>query len=197
MSPAAASAQPNVVYAALIALEQGALLVPNAALVDVLAPAALVEAVPALQARGCAGWIDEDGQRLPVLSFETLLGGEVPARSVRSRLVLLQGLLSASARVAVLAQSPPRRISLMRSVLLPDEGDRSPSEYVTHYCRVAQQPAYLPDLAALERFSETLMNAPPTTVDPVPPDPAPPPEEAPDLDLTITPVGLKRFDQDF
>lgn len=192
MSPVAPSTQPNVVYAALIALDKGALLLPNAALVDVLAPAALLEAEPAEQARGCVGWVDEDGQRLPVLSFETLLGGEMPARSVRSRLVLLQGLSSGSARVVVVAQSPPRRISLMRSVLLADEGEHPQSDYVTHYCRVAQQPAYLPDLSALERLSQALMSTPPATVDPVAP-----PEEAPDLDLTITPVGLKRFDQDF
>lgn len=177
----------NVVYAALIALETDALLLPNAALIDVLSPGVMREADADAQVHGCVGWIDgDDGLSLPVLSFEALLGGEIPPPTLRSRLVVLQGLDGSAARVVVLAQAAPKRISLMPMVLTEDDGDTPASPFVTHHCRVAQQRVHLPDLAALEQRSEALRTPPAAT----PPDEPPAPSPA-----TVSRVDLKAFDQ--
>ncbi|WP_029890235.1 chemotaxis protein CheW [Polycyclovorans algicola] len=149
----------DVLYAALIPLEQGSALLPNSALLDVL-PIALLEPLadtaPTADLAGFCGWVPHRGQRLPVLQFETLLGHDSAPPSVRGRLVVLQGLSSTEARVVLIAQAAPRRVTLSQQVLTADTAGADGDAFVAGRCRIARQPVIIPDLAALEQHGATL-----------------------------------------
>lgn len=141
----------DVVYAAIIALTDETLLLPNSAVLDVL-PMALLEPLDdaeSASSTGLAGWLRRGEQRLPVIQFEGLLGRSLPPPGLRGRLVLLQGLTSPDARLVLAADAAPRRVTLNRQVLSADTADAAET-VVAQRCRIARQQVIIPDLAVLE-----------------------------------------------
>lgn len=153
------AARAEVLYAALIPLDRDSALLPNAALLDVL-PMALLEPVADVAARadlrGFSGWVRHRGQRLPVLQLEALLGQDSAPPSLRGRLVVLQGLSSTDARVVLVAQAAPRRVTLSQQVLTAETRADDVGGVVAQRCRIARQPVIIPDLAVLEQQAASL-----------------------------------------
>ena len=149
----------EVLYAALIPLDQDSALLPNAALLDVLPMALLAplpEAAQRADLRGLAGWVSYRGHRLPALQLEALLGHDRAPPGLRGRLVVLQGVSSPEARVVLVAQSAPRRVTLSQQVLTADALAVDVGGVIAQRCRIARQPVAIPDLAVLEREAAAL-----------------------------------------
>ncbi|MDM4769387.1 chemotaxis protein CheW [Solimonas sp. SE-A11] len=140
------------IYAVLMALEGDTLLLPNAAVAEVVARDSLQPAEP-----GAPGWLagycDWNNRRVPVISFEAANGSGHNAESRRARVVVLNsfGTHLPSGLLAIVSQGYPHLVTLNRSAVKPLElrpTDRA--DLVLARVRIANQEAAIPDLAALE-----------------------------------------------
>lgn len=148
-APAADGADDRV-YAVLIAIAGDTLLLPNAAVAEVLGgePLAVTEAMPA----GLRGHLDWNGRRVPVLCFEQL-NPTPPGESRRERLIVLHtpGRHLPGAHLAIVAQAYPHLLMLREGTAQPlplREGDRD--DLVLARLRIGSQEALIPDLEGLE-----------------------------------------------
>ncbi|HEX4894756.1 MAG TPA: chemotaxis protein CheW [Solimonas sp.] len=139
------------IYAVLIALHEDTLLLPNAAVAEVLSR-------EALQAGGdgpdwLLGYCEWNNRRVPVLQFESLNGaGGAPDRR-RERIVVINSLGRhlANAQLAFVTQGYPHLVTLNRSAVRAAElRDRDRSDLVLSRVRIANQEALIPDLDAIE-----------------------------------------------
>ena len=140
------------IYAVLIALEGDTLLLPNAAVAEVVARDAL-QPPDAGAPTWLAGYCDWNNRRVPVISFEVANGSGRNADSRRSRVVVLNSFGShlPSGLLAIVSQGYPHLVTLNRSAVKPLElrpTDRA--DLVLSRVRIANQEATIPDLAALE-----------------------------------------------
>lgn len=146
----AGPALPTQTYAVLIALAGDTLLLPNLAVAEVLGaePVQPAEAAPTW----LRGYLDWNGRRVPVLSFETL-NPTAPAEPRRARIVVLHspGRRLPVAHLAVVAQAYPHLLPFDRMTATPlplRDSDRD--ELVLARVRVAGQEALIPDLDSVE-----------------------------------------------
>ncbi len=139
------------IYAALIAIDGDHLLLPNAAVAEVLGNDALV---PSLKTppwlRGTCAW---NSRQIPVLCFEQLAGAATAGDARRQRIVVLHspGRHLPSGNLAVLSQGYPHLVTLNRAALesIPlRETDRD--DLVLSRVRIASQQALIPDLETIE-----------------------------------------------
>ncbi|AXQ29832.1 chemotaxis protein CheW [Solimonas sp. K1W22B-7] len=140
------------IYAVLIALEGDTLLLPNAAVAEVVARDALQPAESGAPA-WLAGYCDWNNRRVPVISFETANGSGRNAESRRARVVVLNsfGTHLPSGLLAIVSQGYPHLVTLNRPAVKPLElrpTDRA--DLVLARVRIANQEAAIPDLTALE-----------------------------------------------
>lgn len=145
-------------YAILIQLSGQLLLLPNAAVAEVTALDRFEPAEPGAPA-WLIGWHATAERRLPVLAFEVLCGGAVPAVPRRGRVVIVHpiGARLGGGGFAVLAQAHPHMVSVHRSAL--DAVDPPPADdpgVVLTRVRVAGQDALIPDLERVEQQVATL-----------------------------------------
>lgn len=139
------------IYAVLMALEGDTLLLPNAAVMEVISRDVVrpVDDAP----EWLLGNYEVNGRRVPVISFEALNGGRRPDDARRSRVVLLHSLgkhLEAHA-LGVLTQGYPHLVTLNRNAIRPAQlrpGDRD--DLVLSRVRIASQDAVIPDLETIE-----------------------------------------------
>jgi len=140
------------IYAVLMALEGDTLLLPNAAVAEVVARDTLQPAGEGAPA-WLAGYCDWNNRRVPVVSFEGLNGSARSAESRRARVVVLNsfGTHLPAGLLAVVSQGYPHLVTLNRAAvkgmaLRPtDRGD-----LVLCRVRIASQEAAIPDLATIE-----------------------------------------------
>ena len=142
---------PDEFYGLLVPLDEERLLVPRSCVAEVVAwqePAPMAGA-PGWYA-GTVGW---SGRSVPVISFEGILGRNMPAPSGRTRIVVLHclaGRLTAGA-FGVLTQGFPQLVRLNPDVVKPDPTrsfpDRSP---VLCGIRMVNETPLVPDLDYLE-----------------------------------------------
>lgn len=139
------------IYAVLMMLEGDTLLLPNAAVIEVISRDSVrpVEDSPAW----FLGNYEANGRRIPVVSFEAMNGASLPEITRRSRVVLLHSFgrhLEAHA-IGVVAQGYPHLVTLNRTALTPMElRDTDRSELVLSRVRIASQEAAIPDLETIE-----------------------------------------------
>lgn len=142
----------EAIYALLIQITDGALLLPNAAVSEVTAldrfEAPDAEAPPWL-----AGWHATAERRIPVLSFEALSGRPRPEAHKRAKVVIVNpiGQRVGGGGFALLAQAQPHLISINRgtiSAVSLTHDDRG--ELVLSRVRMAGQEAVIPDLEQIE-----------------------------------------------
>lgn len=140
------------IYAVLIALTQDVMLLPNAAVADVVSQDLIIAPAPG-EPEWLVGHCEFGGRRLPVICFEMLNGAERPAANRRSRVVVLNA-LGTQADVgdfALLTQGYPHLVTLNRNALLPlPLRDSDHGNILLARVRVASQEAVIPDLEALE-----------------------------------------------
>lgn len=138
-------------YAVMIALAGDTLLLPNAAVAEVVSADALIrhDEGPAW----LLGFYNWNARRVPVLSLEVLNGGPKPPSSRRERLIIVNSLGShlAGGVVAFLAQSYPHLITLNRAAIrsLPLT-DKDRPELVLTRVKIANSEALIPDFETIE-----------------------------------------------
>jgi chemosensory pili system protein ChpC len=149
--PTPRNAQREEAYGQLVPLEGDALLLPNAAVIEVRGLEGLrVRTAPPGWLLGQVAWREHE---LPVLSLEGLMGRGLPARSRRSRLLVINSVGTGvnNGLLALVCQGYPHLTALNRTALQPlalQPGD--PDELVLARVRVANTQAIIPDLDAIE-----------------------------------------------
>lgn len=145
------SGETRQLYAVLMALAGDMLLLPNAAIAEVVAREAVQPDVrlPAW----LAGFVEWNSRRLPVLRFEVLNGGAMPVDSRRERVVIINsnGRHLPSGQFALLTQAYPHLVTLTRAALQAEPlraSDRD--DLLLSRARVANQVALIPDLDMIE-----------------------------------------------
>ncbi|HUP92144.1 MAG TPA: chemotaxis protein CheW [Solimonas sp.] len=139
-------------YAVLMALNDETLLLPNSAVIEVVAREALGAPPP-----GAPAWLLGDcewnNRRVPVVSVEALNGGPPAEMTRRARVVVLHSLGThlPSGLLAVVAQGYPHLVTLNRTAIKSapiKETDRR--DLVLTRVRIASQEAMIPDLGTIE-----------------------------------------------
>lgn len=157
MKASGKDAHPRELFGHLLPLQDGALLLPKAAVLEVQG----MDSV-ALEANGPAwllGTAEWRAQRLPVISIEALAGQPPPARSRRSRLAVINSLGShlENGLFMVVIQGYPHLTGLVPEILqhrpdLPQDDGVALSRL-----RLANTEAVIPDLESIEQsLSEAL-----------------------------------------
>ena len=138
-------------YAVMIALAGDTLLLPNAAVAEVVPSEAMMR-----QEQGpdwLLGHYNWNARRVPVLSLEVLNNGAKPPHSRRERLIIVNsfGTRLAVGAVAFLAQSYPHLITLNRAAIksLPLR-DTDRAELVLTRVKIANSEALIPDFETIE-----------------------------------------------
>lgn len=139
-------------YAVLISLSGDTLLLPNAAVAEVLG-GDRVERAGAEAPPWLAGRLSYNGRSIPVVRFETLNGGRSAEDTRRTRLAVIQALGGgvASGQYAIVCQGHPHLVTLNRAALRstpPVATDRA--EMVLARVSVANTHAVIPNLEAIE-----------------------------------------------
>ncbi|MES0874031.1 chemotaxis protein CheW [Sinimarinibacterium thermocellulolyticum] len=138
-------------YAVLMSVHDDTLLLPNAAVAEVLARDALQPASGGPD--WLAGFCDWNHKRVPVVRFEVLNGGERGGDPRRERIVVLHSLGRhvPGGHIGFVAMGYPHLVTLNRSALRPMALDRGDvDEFVLSRVRIASQIALIPDLEAVE-----------------------------------------------
>ena len=140
-------------YAVMIALAGDTLLLPNAAVAEVVAGDAMIRLDPGQGPAWLLGYYNWNARRVPALSLEAMNGGQKPPPSRRERLIIVNSLGTklAGGVIAFLAQSYPHLITLNRAAIrsLPlNANDRS--ELVLTRVKIANSEALIPDFETIE-----------------------------------------------
>jgi chemosensory pili system protein ChpC len=139
------------IYAVLISLKDDTMLLPNAAVAEVVGQEGLKPSTGGpVWLVGHAAW---NGRRVPVISFEALNGGSIPELGRRSRLIVTHTLTSDLdvGHVALLSQGYPHLITLNRNAMQKVAGRESDrTELVLSRIKIANHDTLLPDMEAIE-----------------------------------------------
>jgi chemosensory pili system protein ChpC len=139
------------VYGQLIPLDGDALLLPNSAVIE-------VRSLEDMRIRsGQPGWllgfVRWRDRQAPVVSLEGILGRNIPARSRRSRLLMINSLGTHvdAGLIGIVCQGYPHLTALNRTALQATHREpRDPAELVLVRVKVANTLAIIPDLDAVE-----------------------------------------------
>lgn len=134
-----------------VPLEGTTLLVPSAAVAEVINPQTLTP-VPFSQPwlRGAIGWRT---LAVPVISFEVLLGGLAPANPVAGKIIILYPLGGRKdwEFFGMLATAEPRPQVLDGSQPVAESSELPDSPYIAGGIKVANRLMFIPDLEALKK----------------------------------------------
>lgn len=155
--------QTNELYSLLIPLAEERLIVPRAAVAEVIGfqPLEEMAGAPAWYL-GTVGW---NGRNIPVVSFEGLCGQAIPAMGGRSRIVVLYclGHKLDAGFFGVLTQGFPQLVRANPDVVKPDPNARNHGERSPVLCqvRMINETPLIPDLERLEEMiaEETSVSA--------------------------------------
>ncbi len=147
-------------YSLLIPLREERLIIPRSCVAEV------VRYVPGPRAaaddsalRDSLIWRD---RKVPVLSYEALLGARLPMVGGRTRVVVMNPLSVADGcpPYGILAQGFPQMVRVNSEVVLPDD-TYHPAEGVPVICRISMlsEQALIPDLEMLEERLRALLPA--------------------------------------
>jgi chemosensory pili system protein ChpC len=140
------------VYAVLISLSGDTLLLPNAAVAEVVSPDRMEVSGPGAQP-WLAGRVPYGGHRLPVLRFEVLNGSGRPEASRRTRIAIVNAITGTvlNGQYGLLCQGYPHLVTLSRSALRNEQRSSSDNEnLVLTRVGIANTSALIPNLEALE-----------------------------------------------
>jgi chemosensory pili system protein ChpC len=147
-------------YAVLMSLPADTLLLPNAAVAEVVS-AERLEKPAAGAPPWLAGTITYRDRKLPAVRFEVLNGAAPVADTRRTRIAIVHGITDRlrAGQYAMVCQGHPHLVTLNRTALrheAPVAGDRP--ELVLARVGIANTSALIPDLEALEQTLAQLEN---------------------------------------
>lgn len=140
---------PSHIYSVLITLAQTNLILPNAAVAEVLGQE-VIKSPPAGAPPWMIGQTQWQLEDVPIVSIEGMLGEEIPPMHRRCRVVVLHAPLQAAA-LAVVAQAYPLIVTLNEIALQPRALEDGQAELMLSRVQVANRSALIPDLDALTR----------------------------------------------
>jgi len=148
------SAQFEEIYSLLVPLANGRLIVPRAAVVEVMGYAAPRER-PEGAPEWFVGWLNWQGNRIPLVSFEAACGQPLPEQKQRTRITVMQaiaGLLDPPT-FAMVTQGYPYLLRVNRNVLKLEEREDGAEELAAVMARVrmANERPAIPDFEYLEQ----------------------------------------------
>jgi chemosensory pili system protein ChpC len=143
---------PREIRGVMLPVTGGRVLVPNTTMAEVITyarPAAIADAPPWMLGRlAWRGW------GLPVLAFSVLAGIAKQEPAENTRVAILKA-LSGHARLpyfGVLCQGFPRLTLISEEMLVPDDTSDATLMGVREQVRVHEEPAWIPDLGAIENL---------------------------------------------
>jgi chemosensory pili system protein ChpC len=145
------SAPDTEVYSLLVPLAGSRLIVPRTCVADLMAyklPAQVPGAPPWYL--GTTGW---NGREIPLVSFESMCGEELPPASSRARVVVFHALLGRldCEAFGLLVQGFPQLVRMRAEMLQPDSlYDRPVRAPVLSRVRLLRDGALIPDLEQME-----------------------------------------------
>lgn len=149
---------PREIRGVMLPVTGGRVLVPNTTMAEVITfaqPTPLADAPSWLLGRlAWRGW------GLPVLAFSAMAGVAEEESSENARVAILKA-LSGHARLpyfGVLTQGFPRLTLISQDMLVPDEDAGELPTGVREQVRVHGEPAWIPDLAAVENLIVEALN---------------------------------------
>lgn len=144
-------------YSLLVPLDTERLIVPRACVAEVVRYAA--PSAPEQAPDWFLGQFSWNGRELPLVSFEALLGGPVPAMSGRTRIIVFHAISGAlrSRFFGVVTQGFPQLVRVNKEVLRLEDGQSySNTDPVICKVRMINEYPLIPDLAQIEkRLAET------------------------------------------
>jgi chemosensory pili system protein ChpC len=146
------SAVLDELYGLLVPLAGSRLVLPRAAIIEVMGYAAPRER-PDDAPEWLLGWTTWTGNRIPLISFEAASGQPLPEFKNRTRIAVVQaisGLLDPPA-FAIATQGYPYLLRVNRNVLKLETGEAEPSVVLSRVRMANERPA-VPDLEELERM---------------------------------------------
>lgn len=147
------SAVLDELYGLLVPLAGSRLVLPRAAIVEVMGYAAPRER-PDGAPEWLLGWTNWQGSRIPLISFESACGQPLPEFKNRTRIAVVQaiaGLLDPPA-FAIATQGYPYLLRVNRNVLKLEQGGEAEPSVVLSRVRMANERPAVPDLEGLERM---------------------------------------------
>jgi len=141
------------IYSLLVPLAGSRLIVPRAAVVEVMGYNPPKER-PADAPEWLLGWVNWQNNKIPLISFEGACGQPLPEFKSRTRIAVVQaisGLLDPPA-FAVATQGYPYLLRVNRNVLKLDDAEESLPEQLLARVRMANERPGIPDLESLERM---------------------------------------------
>lgn len=147
------SAALDELYGLLVPLAGSRLVLPRAAIIEVMGYAAPRER-PDDAPEWLLGWTMWQGNRIPLISFEAACGQPLPEFKNRTRIAVVQaisGLLDPPA-FAIATQGYPYLLRVNRNVLKLETGVAAEPAVVLSRVRMANERPAVPDLEGLERM---------------------------------------------
>lgn len=141
------------VYAVLVALAADTLLLPNAAVAEVVS-ADKLDPPPGGSPRWLAGYVAYNNRKLPVVRFELLNGSTTIGDTRRTRLAIVHTLTSAlrTGQYAIVCQGYPHLVTLNRTALKKETLVSTDSEeLVMTRVSIANTSALIPNLEVVEQ----------------------------------------------
>ncbi len=153
----------DAVRSLFIPVESGNLLIPNAAIAEVInlvdpAPLTLGKKKIPAWVLGTINWRD---QVVPLISFDVLIGDKLPLPVTTARTVVLKAQKNTAKLpyFAIVAQKIPRLVTVFEeSIELLSEDDVKSNEYELCQALANGEPASIPDIEKLEQKVLKLMN---------------------------------------
>lgn len=139
-------------YAVLVSLAGDTLLLPNAAVAEVVTPDRMVPA-PDGAPPWLAGTVPYNNRPLPVVQFEMLNGGGRPERTRRTRLAVVHAISDRvrAGHYAIVCQGYPHLVTLNRTALRKEPLVSTDQEgVVLARVSIANTSALIPNLEAIE-----------------------------------------------
>ena len=139
-------------YAVLISLAGDALLLPNAAVAEVVSPERIVRSADGAPP-WLAGRLAYNGRQIPVVQFEALNGSARPENTRRTRLAIVHAITEQvrSGQYAIVCQGYPHLVTLNRAALRKEPLVSTDQEdIVLARVGIANTSAVIPNLEALE-----------------------------------------------
>jgi len=141
---------PTEVYGQLIPLQEHFLIVPKAAVLEVLGMEAVgVETAGPAWLLGMGEW---HGKNLPVISLEAMAGATLPVRTRRTRVVVINGFGGhlENGLFMLLAQGYPHLTALNAAALVSQPKRPEDEDIALSRVRLASTQAVIPDLENIE-----------------------------------------------
>lgn len=138
------------VYSLLMPIKGGRIIVPRAAVAEVMGytrPSERPDDAPAF----VLGFVEWQGQRIPLVSFEAARGGDVPELGRRTRIAVVFGIAGRLTPnvFAVVTQGYPYLVRVNENVLHREEVEAD-EPLVLARVRMANEKPFVPDLEQLE-----------------------------------------------